>query len=230
MGNTAGDGGGFHQLSGDATFTNCTFSGNAASNRGGAMHVATGTVTLLNSTLSRNAATSNGYGIYDATNGTVVITNCILWDSASSEIHDEGGVGVTARYSNIRGGWTGDGVIGDGVGDDPSFADAIGGDLHLQAGSPCIDAADGDEAPATDKEGTTRRDDPATPDVGIGTVSAVTWADMGAFEYCPPTPPPPPADDDDDEDCGAGTASAAWMVVFAAAAAALGRRRQRPHR
>jgi hypothetical protein len=49
-------------------------------------------------------------------------------------------------------------------------------------GSPCIDAADGNEAPGVDALGRPRVDDPATPNTGTGNPG---YADMGAFEYQP---------------------------------------------
>jgi hypothetical protein len=74
---------------------------------------------------------------------------------------------------------------------------AAGGDLHISAGSPCIDAAN-NSAPGlagitTDLDGNPRFvNDPATADTGMGTPPIV---DMGAFEYQPPCPadcaPPP---------------------------------------
>jgi hypothetical protein len=63
---------------------------------------------------------------------------------------------------------------------DPLFVDSASGDLHLMPGSPCIDAADGTAAPATDIEGNARWDDPGSDDVGAGTP---TFADMGAHEF-----------------------------------------------
>ncbi|MDD5305743.1 MAG: choice-of-anchor Q domain-containing protein [Deltaproteobacteria bacterium] len=53
-------------------------------------------------------------------------------------------------------------------------------DFRLAAGSPCIDAADGDVAPSFDALGREREDDPATPNTGGGVPD---YADMGAFEY-----------------------------------------------
>lgn len=53
-------------------------------------------------------------------------------------------------------------------------------DLRLSAGSPCIDAADGDVAPELDIEGNPRYDDPATANSGTG---MCTYVDMGAYEY-----------------------------------------------
>ncbi|MHC5054788.1 MAG: choice-of-anchor Q domain-containing protein, partial [Planctomycetota bacterium] len=63
---------------------------------------------------------------------------------------------------------------------DPLFVDAAGGDLRLQQGSPCIDAADGDAAPSLDIDGDPRRDDSGIANRGSG---AVTFADVGAFEF-----------------------------------------------
>ena len=56
-------------------------------------------------------------------------------------------------------------------------------DFHLQGGSPCIDAANGDVAPAVDMDQSGRVDDPNTFNTGVG---AVPYVDMGAFEYQPP--------------------------------------------
>jgi len=60
------------------------------------------------------------------------------------------------------------------------------GDYHLQSNSPCIDAGDGDYAPATDMDGNPRRDDPGTPNTGTGNPPFV---EMGAYEYGAGAPP-----------------------------------------
>jgi predicted outer membrane repeat protein len=54
-------------------------------------------------------------------------------------------------------------------------------DLHLEAGSLCIDAADGLAASGFDMDGNPRVDDPGTANTGVGP----PWADMGAYEYQP---------------------------------------------
>ena len=84
----------------------------------------------------------------------MILTNCILWeDDNLIWINDRSSIFVS--YSNIRGGWEGEGNIDV----DPLFVDADNGDYHLksQAGrydatnqtwviddvtSPCIDAGD----------------------------------------------------------------------------------------
>ena len=54
--------------------------------------------------------------------------------------------------------------------------------LRLQAASPCIDAADGSAAPATDILGQPRYDYPPKFNTGSGTPA---YADIGAYEYQP---------------------------------------------
>ncbi len=64
----------------------------------------------------------------------------------------------------------------------PLFASQSGGDYHLSASSPCIDAANGDWASSTDLEGNSRYDVPNVADQGSG---SPTYVDMGAYEYQP---------------------------------------------
>jgi hypothetical protein len=64
---------------------------------------------------------------------------------------------------------------------DPKYIDSsIGGNFHLQPGSPAIDAGTSEGAPANDLECRARFDDPATPNTGAG---SFTFYDMGAFEF-----------------------------------------------
>ncbi len=67
----------------------------------------------------------------------------------------------------------------------PLFVSLETADVRLRAGSPGIDAGDGASAPATDKDGNPRVDDPLTPDTGSG---SPPFSDMGAYEYQPPAP------------------------------------------
>src|SRR5581483_4155242 len=61
----------------------------------------------------------------------------------------------------------------------PSFVDSAGGDFHLAAGSPGLDAADSLVAPAADMFGDGRWDDPDVPNTGGGPVG---YVDIGAPE------------------------------------------------
>src|SRR5262249_9040003 len=65
-------GGIFNDLRVPLTVTNCTLSGNSASDGGGILNE--GTLTFTNSTLSGNSATSMGGGIFND-EGTMTVTN-----------------------------------------------------------------------------------------------------------------------------------------------------------
>jgi len=113
------------------------------------------------------------YGCFPLT-----VTSCILWNDTAPdgpEIYNDAST-PTVTYSNVEGGYVGDGNIDA----DPLFLGAPD-DLHLGPGSPCIDAADGPVAPEYDKDGNPRIDDPDSPNTGIGP----PWADMGAYEFQP---------------------------------------------
>jgi predicted outer membrane repeat protein len=80
-GNSATNGGGLYNR-GTATLTNCTVSGNSATRSGGGYGgfgggvFSYGTATLSNCTVSGNSATNGGGGLY--TNGTARLTNCAV--------------------------------------------------------------------------------------------------------------------------------------------------------
>ena len=63
------------------------------------------------------------------------LTNCILWGDSQDEIVEDTS-SPTVTYSDIQGGYSGDGNINA----DPLFIDADNGDFHLTADSPCIEA------------------------------------------------------------------------------------------
>ncbi len=102
------------------------------------------------------------------------LRNTILWPVGTG-IWADTLSSVDATYSLIEGGHPGTGNIDA----DPLFVDLSSGDIHLSAGSPCIDAGTDDEAPLLDYEGDARWDDPATPNTGVG---AIDYIDIGADE------------------------------------------------
>ena len=175
-GNSATDGyGGGISFSGccDAhpTITNCTISGNSANWGGGIWCAYSYILSITNCTITGNSAAEGG-GI-DSVQSTPTVINSILWNDSPQEIYVTPGFpGVPdVSYSDVKGGYTGLGNINS----DPLFVNAAAADFHLAGGSPCIDRADNTQAPATDKDGTTRPQD--------GDYDGIAISDMGAYEY-----------------------------------------------
>jgi len=176
----------------DGPITNCTISGNSAGGSGGGLFSCSGHIT--NCIISNNNAQSDGGGFFFCdivTNCTIIgniaglrdcsyygggtadrVTNCIIRDNWPDQI---GGSSVT--YSNVQGGYTGEGNIDA----DPCFA--FSSNYHIMPDSPCVDAGTNDPCgglPAADIEGTTRPLD--------GNADANAVADMGAYELVPDSP------------------------------------------
>jgi len=73
-------------------------------------------------------------GIYND-NSNSTISNSILWNNLPNNISFEGGV-LNIIYSNIQGGWEGEGNIDS----DPLFCNPESGDYSLAENSPCVSA------------------------------------------------------------------------------------------
>ena len=185
-------------------FLQCWFTGNTSIRDGGAIAGLANasdstTLTLWNSVLAANSAAGRGGAVYvRGTRASALIANSILWDNS-----DSGGSGEDAQAASIGAalefnhcdvqGWTGQ-LGGNGnFGVDPLLADLTGpdqivgtddDDLHLSAGSPCIDAGDNDVLPPyvlTDLDENPRyMDDPNSVDTGHGTSPMV---DVSPFEF-----------------------------------------------
>ena len=130
--------------------------------------------TVTNCTFFGNSATAGG-GIADRQHSSSTVTNCILWADTGGEVYNQFSSSTAITYSNVQGSYPGTGNIDA----DPLFVDSEAGNLRLGPGSPCIDAANGLEAPMLDLDSNARHDDPDSPNTGIGP----PWADMGAYEY-----------------------------------------------
>jgi parallel beta-helix repeat protein len=204
-GNSAGqDGGGmYNYASSNPTLTNCLFIGNAPDQHGGGMaNWRNCNPMLTNCTFSGNSA-QHGCGMVSWENCSPTLINCIFWGNTplaggTSQIHDGffNGLGcsTTVSYSNVQGGWSGEGNIET----DPYFADPNNGDYHLrsEAGrwnpnsqswvlddvtSPCIDRGDpnstvGDEL------------DPNGGIINMGAYGGTAEASM-SIGMLPPLPP-----------------------------------------
>jgi hypothetical protein len=158
-GNTGSGIGSNSYSSGD--ITNCIISGNSESGISGV-----GTpISVTNCTITGN--TAGGISYYYSVQ--IIIKNTILWGNSATvgwnELYPDEYTTIAVTYSDVAGGWEGTGNINA----DPLFMDAAGGDYHLSAESPCIDAGTCDYAPVSDKEGTLRPQ-------GVG-------CDIGAYEY-----------------------------------------------
>ena len=102
-GNSATDGGGLEILYGTATLTNCTVSGNSASFAAGGLDNS-GTVTLTNCTISGNSISGNSpnsFGVGGLRNsGTVTLTNCTISGNSASTLGGGLFSGITATLTN----------------------------------------------------------------------------------------------------------------------------------
>jgi hypothetical protein len=170
-----GGGGGMFNIGLDVTVTNCTFSGNTAGYDGGAMWNGRGFPVITNCTFHGNWADATG-ALYNCCGSVPSAINCVFWGNGPAQV--SGAASVT--YSDVQGGWPGTG----NVNADPLFADPAGGDLHLAAGSPCIDAGHNwaiADLADTDIDSNPRfASDEAGHDSGCGLPAIV---DMGACEH-----------------------------------------------
>ena len=99
--------------------------------------------TLDNLTVSGNVCSGgffgNGGAISIDNGGVAEIRNSIIWDNSGDEIWAFDGTAY-AEYSNIQGGWDGEGNITS----NPLFNNVSDGDYTLSSNSPCIDAGTSD--------------------------------------------------------------------------------------
>lgn len=147
------------------TMANCVMRENSASVWGGAIRAPASLVEMKNCTLVRNSAPLGSAMAFDVPSfGAANLKSCILWNSGS-EIWNDVWANLSVSYSNVRGGWPGEGNLNV----DPWFKkDGV----HLHRRSPSINAGAPDFVAA---EGETDID--GDPRVIGGRV------DMGADEY-----------------------------------------------
>jgi len=125
-----------------------------------------GFATLTNLTISGNTA-SQGGGIEAWSNAHPEVINSIIWDNTPTAVSLFGTGDIDITYSDIDGGWGGEGNIDA----DPLFTDANSDDYTITDESPCKDAGTAD----TDGDG----EDDITDYNGSA-------PDMGAFEITLP--------------------------------------------
>ncbi len=151
-------GGGLHFASSseEALIKNCLIIGNITQNYGGGAQCWYSNPTLLNCTLSENSAGIES-GALNCFNSAPVIKNSICWNNSPDEIGTSGVSVIYITYSNVQGGFEGEGNMNQ----DPLFVAPLNDDFHLQstAGSYHSGAWEPDEncSPAIDAG------DPADP-------------------------------------------------------------------
>jgi endonuclease/exonuclease/phosphatase family metal-dependent hydrolase len=175
--NSSEYGGGLQNDSSIAVLTNCLFIANTSTFVGGGMYNLGGIPTVTNCTFAGNSAASDGGGM-DNYDSTPSVANCIFWGNTAATGSEIYGGSPSVTYSDIQGGWSGTGNINL----DPLFVDAIGGNLRLSSGSPCIDKGSNAAVSGitTDLDG--------NPRVLDGESNGTDIVDMGAYEYLPGAP------------------------------------------
>ena len=197
-GNSSEEAGGGIYCSGTVTIANTNISANSSVEYGGGIYCGNNTTTTItNCTITANKTEtgrfglSYGGGIYckddhpiTIANSTICdnsdlrcgiycqqgqILNCIIRNNSYDQIWEYSDVSVA--YSNIEGGWQGQGNIDT----DPAFVFET--DYHIMPNSPCIDTGDPLYVP-----GPNETDLDGNPRVSAGRI------DMGAYEYNPVKP------------------------------------------
>jgi RHS repeat-associated protein len=143
-------------------------------------------VTVVNSTLENNRVGLLIHG------GEMIATNVIVANSGAAGIlHDYGPDALTIASSDLWNPSASDGNYSGtedqtgkngNISADPKFKNAESRNYRLNYGSPCLDAANGLAAPATDFMAAPRYTDPRSQHTGIKTALGA-YADMGAFEF-----------------------------------------------
>ena len=149
--NLATLGGGMYNYWGSPIVTNCIFSGNSSINRGGGMYNDRGSATVINCTFNGNTAGIHGGAMAGS---DVTLANCILWGNTPEEVDSPEGTTVIT-YSDVQGGWPGEGNIDvdpcfaetghwdpNGTPEEPNDDFWVEGDYHLRWDSTCINAGD----------------------------------------------------------------------------------------
>jgi predicted outer membrane repeat protein len=123
---------------------------------------------VVNCTFSGNLASPAGGAIYCHYYGDTTVTNCILWGDDPNEIALSGDATITVSYSDVQGGWPGEGNIDE----NPLFWTGPLGDYYLSqmaAGqdedSPCVNTGSDTAGNLGLDTRTTRTDE--VPDSGI---------------------------------------------------------------
>ncbi len=115
----------------------CTIAMNTSDWEGGGIYLQ-GNHEFLNCTILGNSAAREGGGVLAEFASDPEFTNCILRECTPDVIHPDLLSDPVVTYSNVEGGWEGEGNIDA----DPLFILPDENDYRLLRGSPCIDTGD----------------------------------------------------------------------------------------
>jgi hypothetical protein len=147
-GNFADEGGAIWCGEDSTTVQNCMFSGNTATAKGSAIYGwAESMVKVDQCTFKNNSSLTNAGGAltFEA-NAQPTVSNCILWGDTPRELYTLEQALVTVKYCDVQAGQAGVGGTHNvlwqqgNINVNPLFGPNQ--DYHLQAASPCINAAD----------------------------------------------------------------------------------------
>jgi parallel beta-helix repeat protein len=143
-------------------------------------------------TVTNNVSVNNALNSFGTKGNIRVDANSTAGTSIDYDLVnlDSAGTAFTwgnTRYPSLSALQSATGKEAHGLEADPLFRYPAAADFRLAEGSPAIDSANSAVSgqPATDRDGNSRVDDPATADTGSG---AVPYEDRGAYEFQLPAP------------------------------------------
>lgn len=174
MHNAANLTGGIEIAGGISEFHSCLIADNSSESLATIVISSTCAEVIFKScTVANNINENDGVTFSIEEGASVSFRNSIVRNASSETPLIDGADSVLASYSNIQGGFSGEGNIDE----DPLFVGSEEGDYRLQVGSPCIDAAS-TFGPSQDLDGAPRPVDI----LGIGRDGPGAF-DMGAYEF-----------------------------------------------
>ncbi len=145
---SSGEGGGIFANVAEVHTFRTVIADNNAQGVGGAIRSDSAYVNLQYTTIAGNSSMTRGSALSTLWS-SVQVYNSIIWgNSGPSPDFDLASTDAQITYSDIQGGWAGQGNIAA----DPMFENPANGAYNLTMGSPCIDA--GDPAAGYDQDGT----------------------------------------------------------------------------
>ncbi len=178
--NSATKGGGIYcsDPASSPTIANNTLRGNRATSNGGGLHCSSAPV-ITNNTVIGNSAASGGGGAYLGVWSPAVSNNLVAFNSSGIDCSHSGTPVLRNNcvYGNTAYNYH---DLSEGVGDisvDPLLAGAEYGNMHIQAGSPCLNAGwnGAPGLPETDMDGQPRIH-AGTVDIGADESDATVWS------------------------------------------------------